>query len=446
MNARGLNGLLAALLWAGCAVHSEEMPMDTEGVMDLDEADALKVSVPGFWINVSPTATVVNDGTDVSITFNGTASTRLEQAFTFVPDDAFGEGTVDGRKFALTMRDGHESNTMLSGLPLFVRFMTPGNTNSWFAKVVGAPRIASGRGSTAVWAETWLAPFYVRDDQNHLRYRLAITAPAAATSMQATLNGDVLTAQKVATGRFVVDLAFEQLQAVLGNNTEVTLVAHSPSRNYTKYVKLGVGLKDLGLTTQDPYVFWPEPVCTEALRACLEPQPADLAVCGSYREVASCRGPYACYIDNRKVVMTQMPSPQLDSAVQAFNQAGANAGTCVQVSSAHAYELTGCDVTLESVVNHVTQQTQGWPTFTDGQSTDRPGILNHPFFGTSYCRQGPALMSAVDATIEEGWLYAWSYVSEIPCHNCTDFADNVVLFYPSMQRAVVLEGHHGYDS
>ncbi len=63
----------------------------------------------------------------------GRASRNLDSAFSFVPDDAFGEAALVGaRRFEVTLRAGHEINSIASGLPLLVTLSAPSNPQTQY--------------------------------------------------------------------------------------------------------------------------------------------------------------------------------------------------------------------------------------------------------------------------------------------------------------------------
>ena len=57
----------------------------------------------------------------------------------------------------------------------------------------------------------------------------------------------------------------------------------------------------------------------------------------------------------------------------------------------------------------------------------------------------PLALSPIDAT---PLVAAREYyvTSEVPCHNCTDFADTYVLFYSLVNRVIAFDAGHGFDS
>jgi hypothetical protein len=48
--------------------------------------------------------------------------------------------------------------------------------------------------------------------------------------------------------------------------------------------------------------------------------------------------------------------------------------------------------------------------------------------------------------MEGGPVEGWWLSEEVPCHNCIDFEDVIVLWYPEAQRVVYLRAGHGFDS
>ena len=58
----------------------------------------------------------------------------------------------------------------------------------------------------------------------------------------------------------------------------------------------------------------------------------------------------------------------------------------------------------------------------------------------------PSWLAAVDAWAGATDAIGWAATSEVPCPNCTDFEDLLIVWYPSVGKVAVLRGGHGWDS
>lgn len=215
----------------------------------------------------------------------GRASRNLEGVFSFVPDDAFGTGhVVSARKFEIWLETGSELNSILSGLPLFVRVNAIGGVmvQSRFDLAV----VLSGfSGSSRVFLDATAAPIY----DNGLRYQTAVRVPATTTRVVATSGGAALS--KLADGRFAAEWEYDALVAVLKSGRASKLTVNVTPGNYTKSAALSVSVTDLQTTLGDPYEVWPSPVCSAEAQTCVDATPLEitnLSACGTYRLVNRC--------------------------------------------------------------------------------------------------------------------------------------------------------------
>jgi hypothetical protein len=111
-------------------------------------------------------------------------------------------------------------------------------------------------------------------------------------------HGDARTADST---HFVVDLAREDVHALLGTSNSWSVTVDLASGSRTKSAKLVLRLGALGLTSEDPYEVWPPLTCTDEVRECLASLPpgtTDLAACGEAREVRACQGQVGVTFDD----------------------------------------------------------------------------------------------------------------------------------------------------
>ncbi|HTM19340.1 MAG TPA: hypothetical protein VL172_02495, partial [Kofleriaceae bacterium] len=204
--------LLAAL--GGCLSTEPTDPGDDDTALVADDegkADGqLRAHVTGMTVWLDPQVTrEQRDGTTV-LTMRGTSSVALDEVFGFVPDDPFGEATLlSPTRFEVMLNEGHEANTMLSGLPLFVRLHPQAGGDGATAALWLRPRFTGFSGSSSVWVDAALAPVWV-GGQVIYRARagtssgydaLWVTGPAAALP-KVTAEG---------TRRWTLDFTYDQL-------------------------------------------------------------------------------------------------------------------------------------------------------------------------------------------------------------------------------------------
>jgi len=142
-----------------------------------------------------------------------------------------------------------------------------------------------------------------------------------------------------------------------------------------------------------------------------------------------------------------------DDEADGFRADCTSGGVWCNLSAVRGFALPECPaepVTLEAVFELVRQLDQNHSTleFWFGHVLDRTGAASTSFFGTSYSDGGPALLESIDAIAGDPGadIEAWSVSQQVPCHNCTDFQDTIILLYPATGTVFVLDGGHGYDS
>jgi hypothetical protein len=214
----------------------------------------------------------------------GRTSRNLQEAVPFIQDDGFASASiVSARRFELRLDRGHEINTMLSGLPLFVQLRTSSNhaLGLWF----GA-RFSNFSGNRGLFLEDTLVPVYRHDPNDTLRYRAMIELDR--TGCQVTAPGAAITA--LDADSFAADFTFTDL-AALAAGARVEFNATCGSTTLRKSAAIQFGLLQAGLTIHAAEVEWPSRICPADVGDCVEaldPTTVDLATCGRYREVAAC--------------------------------------------------------------------------------------------------------------------------------------------------------------
>ncbi|MCA9592209.1 MAG: hypothetical protein KC776_02835 [Myxococcales bacterium] len=285
-------GLVLAL--SGCGADPAPAPVDSEAPgpdtaeqVDDGKADSVELrvrtGVTTLWVR--KLATVDAGPAGPRVTIHARTSRNLASAFSWVPDDAFGTtNVVSARKLEVVLDEGHEINTLLSGMPILVNIdTTTGSPNHYTARFQLVPRLGSFHGSSALHPSTVVRPVYVRDEQNPLRYRGHVRGDDALSAL--SVSGAV-SVNPVSTTEVDFDWTYESLMAAgfpAGNT--ITLAAEP----LEKHAELELKVLSLSMTTLDPYSVWPDPECQAEVSQCIAATAgADLGDCGSYREVQVC--------------------------------------------------------------------------------------------------------------------------------------------------------------
>jgi hypothetical protein len=385
-----------------------------------------------------------------ALIIRATSNRYVSDVLSFVPDDVFGEASViSERRFEIVLREGHELNTVLSGLPLFVRVTTfTGTPRSYTARIVIAPRFFDFRGSYEIWIDEKVNPIYVIQGDSNLLYRgrahvsipyndwLSVTAPDGIPSVYGRPS-------------YRLDWTYPKLHQAIDPHT-VPLAFSTGGDDgpiAQKTARLVARVTELALTDGDAYEVWPTPDCEPAVYTCLHSKPAgtrDFSACGTYRQVQRCTYATACEVFPQPFSLTGTDASSLEPARAAWN-VGSTPLSWYAITSIDAYTTPECPaepVTLQAIVEHLGAG-QTLPSFEYGTLTDRSGLEQSFFFGGS---KGAALLSEIDAYAGGGEVQAWFAGEEQLCHNCHDYREWGVLYYPASRKVIVLDGHHGYDS
>lgn len=382
-----------------------------------------------------------------ALIIRATANRYLAGVYSFVPDDIFGDAhIISERRFEIVLHEGHELNTVLSGLPLFVHVTTnTGTPRSYTARIVIAPRFFDFRGSSDIWIQEEVNPIYVLQGNTNLLYRgrasvqadwLSVTAPDGMPSVNGRPN-------------FRLDWGYPGIHLAMDPHTvPFTFSAgYDDGVEFQKTARLVPRVTEFALTDGDAYEVWPTPDCQPAVYTCLHSAPAgtvDFGHCGTYRQVQRCSYASACEVFPQPFSLTSTDASSLESARAAWN-VGSNGMSWYELSSIGAYTTPECPaqpVTLQGIVEQLGAG-QTLPAFEYGTVTDRNGLANTYFFSGS---KGAALLSQIDAYAGGGTIQAWVSGEEVSCHNCHDFKEWAVLYFPASRKVIVLDGHHGYDS
>lgn len=290
---------LLACLFVACGVDAtsvidDSVSEDVEVGAELTKL--VRADAGGLTVTFKPVLVSRIENNEKKWVMQGTASRDLSEAFSFVPDDAFGEARLTGaRTFEVLLTDGHELNSILSGLRLLVKLTPRGSTTSVTAGIDLQPRFLSSKGSTRIIVVPEVNPVYARGGLTYRgRARAASgTLDTATTPRAATINVALRT---TGLGEYDVDFTYDNLSLALDvpGTTAAPVEFKGQSTTgvlRTKLSVLGVTVKALEMTTADPYQTWPSASCPTAVRTCLNATAVgatDFGDCGSYREVNAC--------------------------------------------------------------------------------------------------------------------------------------------------------------
>ncbi|MDX2087265.1 MAG: hypothetical protein SFX73_05425 [Kofleriaceae bacterium] len=416
-----------------------------------DSGSTLRVRAGAMTVWVDRNARISQVNGELVMTVRGRASRTLTGAFSFVPDDAFGSArVVSTSSFEVDLRGGHEINSVLSGMPLFVDLdVATGNEPDYALRLELAPAFVKFSGSSSLNVNTFTAPIFVgKDVPDPLRYQAQVSTSATTPLSVAGAAAQVYPSR----GGFAVDLTYDSVDAVLRGTGAVTFAQGSAS----KVATLGVRTRAIALATADAYDAWPEPTCNVDVYNCaLEYQGVDLATCGSYREVSRCAYADICEVTNEAPLSLAPLGLAFvwDSALDDYRDGCSRGGSWCRLDTIEAFMLPECLAEVPTLADVVTRanaltddQSFAGGDFASGTVLDRAGVQGTPAFSTSYSGGGPSLFQAIDAHMGAGEIQGWQYTEEVPCHNCTDFRTKLILWWPAAFRVVVLEGGHGYDS
>lgn len=319
--------LLSLALLATCVDAGDEPTdagPDTDEVIADDKADSpgeLRARIDGLTVWLRPVARVGQTDGQIYLDIEGRTSKNLAEVHAWVPDDAFGSArVVSARKFVVTLGSGHEVNTMLSGMPLFIG-ITPTSGAPADAAVWLAPRLGSATGSSRIYLNSTVTPSWVGGE---VSYRGGATLAAGYDQLTVTSTAAAPTvAATDAARKYRIDWTFTELAATLrAPGQAVRAEAHKGATTVAKDAAFEVRVARLGLTSRDPRQVWPRQ-CEDEVFACLVelgPDAVDAGACGSYRQVQACGGPAAVTIPG-----TRLATDLRDWLAYWYTQHGADA-------------------------------------------------------------------------------------------------------------------------
>lgn len=297
---------LACAAWlslVGCGAERAPAPGEDDAVGP-DTAEALddgKSDVTELRVRSGVTTLWVDKVTEVDaqgaarLTIHGRTSRDLASVSSWVPEDAFGTASVVGpRSFTIVLDEGHEINTLLSGLPLLVSIETKtGNPSAYTARLELVSRLAGFKGSSKLHPSSVIEPIFVRDDENPLRYRGKLRSDVAVSSL-AILTDEAADPALIPLGQnqWHFDWTYDALAlAAFPRGDAVSFSASTTGESLVKSARFEHRVLRLAMTTKAPDSLWPSPACDPEVAACVQATAGDdLDACGTYREVSRCQG------------------------------------------------------------------------------------------------------------------------------------------------------------
>lgn len=444
------------LLALGCGVDGSQPVSSQQGdVEDASSTERFSATTSELRVRADDLTLWVQEQTEqavrsgvLHVTIKARTSSNISSVSSSVPDDAFGRTTQIGpRSFEITLRDGHEINTILSGLPLFVNLKLS-NGKTYGAKLSLSAKLSPSAGPVSV--EPYARPIYHRDSAN-LRYRGYATTSATGLVMSSR-GGTAPWLGLPTASRHPFDWEYSGLASLLDASSDLVVFETGSGAAITRQQSgVTLAVRDVGLGLGDPAVRWPTPACTKTVYDCITALPAttkDYSACGSYREVARCMGVDRCDVVPTPAVPFALSSRDASSLAPAVKRAHdacpRTGGSWCSVLDAVAFDYPRCVATTPTPAQ-VTEAALA--------ETDRSGAFD-PRYGRSLTRAEllmqqtfkGGLLSAMDAYAGDTNVSATLFESEESCHNCHQFSIKFVLFYPRTRAVVVVDGSYGYDS
>lgn len=449
----GVCAALPLLAFACASVVEEDEgefgPASAESVDDgkADGANELRVRASGMTMWIDKAIDVRDDGGELVATIKGRTSRTITGAFPWVPDDAFGTGRVVGpRSFEIELRGGHEINTIASGMPLLVSLeIATGTVAQFDARLQLGASLGAFTGSSAMWIGTNLRPVYLGPElgEGHFRATVSSSQPISVQDAGSPL------VSPTGTNQWSVDWRYGDVEEALRTGRKVTFQNAAGAQ---KRASMLLRTRAIGLTSESPESVWPTPTCELATYNCMrETQGVDLAACGDYYELQRCIQPDLCELTGNAAPLEIYPldlSYAFASGAEAFVEGCDEGGAWCTLAGITSFMHLDClaeTPTMAQIVDDVLAMIPESPRFVDGIVLDRAGVMATPMFGPSFSVGADEMFAAIDTFMASGPLVGWHASAEIPCHNCTEFVDTVVLWYPEAARIVVVRGTHGYD-
>ncbi|MDB4965638.1 MAG: hypothetical protein JWN44_1327 [Myxococcales bacterium] len=286
---------LSSLIGCSATVDADGPAEATALLDDGAKADALGANLSTqagqLKVTVDPALTVTPIGQGFRYTVSGSTNRDLDGIQSFVPDDAFGEALLTGKRtFTVSLNDDHEINSVLSGMRLLVSFTVHGSTTSYTAGLLFAPRFAPRSGPSQIGVDTTVGAIWYA---GQLAYRGKLRFTVTPSVVNGWTDQDLGPRISQSSARiYQDDWSFEGLKSGLVAGPVHFSIVDGAGKAYFRDADVRLVVKELALTTLDPYERWPQPTCAATVQRCLDKLPygsADTASCGRYDQVRVCR-------------------------------------------------------------------------------------------------------------------------------------------------------------
>jgi len=300
---RTLASLFIAMTVSACATTdgdygTDEIEVGTDGKADVEGGELkLRTGETSVWVGKDLVRRQGTNGPEFVMA--GRASRNVNNGLGFVIDDPYGDfATKTARTWEVTWPANYVT-TLLDGVNQFVRLdfvHSNGRPDSLTVRAQVRPRLLTFTGSSKIYLTAELTPVV---NGGRTVYRLKGKTTTANASIAVTAGSQALTdVRRLTNTEFQIDIEKEvvfddapiAITTVLATGTAVTKTAH-----------VGLSIKKLGLTSEDPYELWPRPTCTATKKACLiglGDGVLDLSACGEALEVTACRGQVGVFVDD----------------------------------------------------------------------------------------------------------------------------------------------------
>lgn len=297
MRSRSLLLVGLVILVASCGPAPDAEPADLSREVATEalrmQPRELRLRVDGLTVWLAPElAFEARDGARAWL-LRGRTGANLRDVHSFILDDGFGRARIIGPRSFEVALDGHELNSLLSGLRLFVT-VTPQSDRLLPATIMVqlGPELVP-RGTSSIAFDPTVRPIRFGDE---LRYRgdLRVTRPGVLVATAS--SGTALPTKEGDAGVWHVDFPFEVLEAEAASRATARVEWHGEARERARF--------DVRLAVLNAELFRGPPEardstgygCAPHVQACLDAVAdgtLDYAGCGTYREVSSCNVPSA---------------------------------------------------------------------------------------------------------------------------------------------------------
>lgn len=267
---------------------------DTATTLAQGNETTLNVVAGNLKLTMQPTWKPVVRGGQAYWRATGSSSKNLDNIFSFVFDDAFGEATLlTKRKFEVLIPEGgSEMNTILAGHALYLQINPSIGATSYTGRMITGPALTDFDGTTALTIDRLIRPVYVEDGVTNLLYRGTATTKTVYDDLAITSDADAdPVVHRGSPKSFMFDWTFQGVYTA-AHDPGLTFTLSRGQLTRTKEAEIEIGLRSLALTVLDPYDTWGGRTCDPNVLACIQQKPVgttDFGDCGVYYDVQICK-------------------------------------------------------------------------------------------------------------------------------------------------------------